>query len=266
LPVNPDEILIFKMRGMKTVQGVQQLQPVAAPAAPQVQVEERQRRPLFAPKPKQAPREKAPQRAEEQPQEEAVIPLEQPSEEEKKMQELEELEEQARLYETRKGLEVQIAESRAGKSVTVVSVFSRMSGIFFIITALTLAYSIYPQAIFVASYLIKTAPSNLWVNWNLGYAISLINAILVVFSAVGGLMMFRGVKNSEIMCSFTGAVMLLITSFEYLNSNASYTLIVSIFTFVSIISLAYARMSAVSVIERELPTNAEISWPRIETF
>lgn len=282
MPVNPDEILIFKMRGIKAARGEQPLRaeekapapaPVAAPAAapqpapaaPQVQAEPKQRRPFFAPKPKQAQKEKAPQLAKEQVLQPGEIPLGVLTEEERKMRELESLEDQARHYETKEGLEREISEARSGRTVTVVSLFSRVSGILFIITALVFGYSIYPQSVFVVNYVIKGGLSSLLAGLNFNYEISLIDTVLVILNAVGGLLMLGGAKKSHVMCSLSGAAMLVMTSFEYLNSGASYTLIVSILAFLSIVSLAYARMSAVTVIEREYP-NTPISWPRMETF
>lgn len=266
MPVNPDEMLIFKMRGMKTTQAVQP-QPAAkveaakpAPVKPASQVQAKaapqEKTKLFAQTPTQIQQVSQPE----------AIPLEELEEEEKKMNELRKLEEQAEIYKRPEGLEAMISEERVGRSVTVVSVFSRLSGAFFILTALVLGYSIYPQSAFVVEYLVKTGVSSLWVSWNANYAIALINTILAIFSGIGGLLMLNGVKKSHLMCGFTGAAMLLMTSFEYLNSNATYTLLVSLMAFVSIVTLAYARMSAVVVMEREYPSNVEISWPRMESF
>jgi hypothetical protein len=61
-------------------------------------------------------------------------------------------------------------------------------------------------------------------------------------------------------------MLLLILSYEYLNSSAPYLLLVTIFSFVSIAALVYARMSAVVAAEGETQAAVQINWPRIETF
>lgn len=270
MPVNPDELLIFKMRGMKTVQkkaqpaGEVRKEGTAMPEAAAIQVpapkmEARPERRLFAPKEKPVPTPRMPI---EQPAPEE-IKLEAPSPaEEERVREIETLEKMVEVREEPESPYVRSAMERATPNA-----FARISGALFLLDALVFGYFIFPQSVFVISYIARTGFSSFLLNWSYGYGTSLVNLILTLLSAVSGALMLSNLKRSHMLSGATGSILLLAVSFEYLNSNATYLLLVSVITFISVVSLAYARMSAVGAIEREeeeIPK--EISWPRIETF
>lgn len=250
MPVDPNDLLIFKMRGMVFAEEKQRVveKPVTI-SAPRVQPEPR-RKPLLAPR-----EEKKAKRGE--------LPSEELSEDEQRMLELRKLEEIAQLHE----------EAPSGPAATTLAVqstrnvFAVLSGFLFIINSAVFGYFIYPQAIFIAKYIQAVGIQYFLFNWNYAYGISFINLVFVFLCLVCGLLTLINVRKSNIICTATGSVMLMTVSFEYLNSSTTYLLAVTMIAFASIIALAYARMSAVRIVEMELPTTSEpIPWPRIETF
>ena len=115
-------------------------------------------------------------------------------------------------------------------------------------------------------YIAKSGLSTLLLTWNYNYSASVINMVFVALAAVAGLMLFARAKLSRPVSGITGSMLILASTFEYLNSNATYLLLVSAVSFASVAALAYSRMSAVAEAEEEEPAPERISWPRIETF
>ncbi len=311
MTVNPDELLIFKMRGLKsgqekTTEEQAQQKPAAAPVQPpqQPRVEAvREKQPFFAQKPaparaeekKPAPvaqpkpkeqkqktplftfgrksvkpkaiteEEGSPEHASALP--EWAAPPPESEEDERRMRELETLEQKVSLYENPPGgLEAEELESRGRGEKTETNVFSTLTGVLFVVNALVFSYFIFPQSSFVLGYIAKNGLGALLLNWSYAYGTSFINSVLAVLSALSGIMMLANVKRSHMLSGLVGSGMLIAVSFEYLNSSALYLLVVTVIAFISVVALAYARMSAVNVIEREAPIPQEVNWPRIETF
>ena len=178
---------------------------------------------------------------------------------ESRMREVESLEERAAGYAPLEGpLEPLTSEKQS-------NVFGIMTGFLFILNALVLAYFIFPQANFVLGYIAKTGVSTFLLSWNYDYGTTLINMILAVLTFAAGILMLarigKGYSISGVIC----ASMILAVSFEYLTSNATYLLLVSGMAFISIGTLAYSRMSSVSLSETEIAPE-EVNWPRFETF
>ncbi|MDE1855208.1 MAG: hypothetical protein KGH57_02730 [Candidatus Micrarchaeota archaeon] len=329
MAVDPDELLIFKMRGVKSAQKkpeekaeiatAPQPQPQAQAAAqPQINAmpeEAKERKPFFAPRPKPtaerptemqqkhsffAPKPKPAPRIVEKPaqprpaevkqkkplfaakpkpapkEEEHLLPEEMENtpgylqNEESRLRELEALEQAAALYERPpEGLEAEEAEALGtAETKTMRNAFSTITGMIFVVDAIVFGYFVYPQAAFVLGYIAQNGIGSFG-TWNYELGTSLINIILILLSVISGALMLANVSKGHLVTGATGSIILLAVSFEYLNSSAFYLLIVSVLTFAGVASLAYARMSAISVMEEEteaLPAQQEISWPRIETF
>lgn len=271
MPVEPNDILIFKMRGRKAPKKQAARAVVAVrETTPQVQAPKQERKPFFAPKPKIA---KAPTpapmsapepvraRAQEQVQvpEMPTPPKETPlsEDEEERLREIRNLEDMA-LYAA------PVEGSAAGK--VQANAFIKVAGTFFLINAVLFAYFIMPQLYFVLSYLSNVGIAAFVLSWNYEYGTALVNISLALLSAATGAILFANIRRSHLLGGIAGAMLLLVVSYEYLNSSATYLLLVTLLSFVSIASLVYARMSAVIVTESEMPTPAQINWPRIETF
>lgn len=271
MTVDPDEILIFKMRGMKsTRKKAEKPQPRQAVRPVQVKRSEAgPRRPLFAQKPKPSPSIPAPKTfkpaAVEAPEETPARPYDQ--EDETRMRQLEDLEQKVSLFANPPtGLEAEQGEAQGVSAKTELNAFSMLAALLFIVNAFVFSYFILPQSGFVIGYILNNGLGSLVLNGSYEYGTSLINIILALLSALSGVLMLAKVDRSHMLGGATGSMMLLAISFEYLNSSATYLLLVSVITFVSIVALAYARMSAVSILEKETPAPAEVNWPRIETF
>lgn len=288
MPVNPDEILIFKLRGITTGKKARLQEAAAAPvsapaqaqapeqvrAAEEVQVTKPEpKAPVLTAK-KQVPAKKAKPSPAPRPLEAAapkrneveapkVEPMKTEEEmmtpQEKKNMELEKLEEIANEQYGPVGTAVQPTKREAS------NIFSIFAGILFIANAGLFGYFIYPQALFIIGYIAKTGLASFALSFNYDYGVALINLILLALAAICGLLLVARVKQSHFISGIVGASLVLCVTFEYLNSSTSYLLIVSVTSFICIIALAYSRMSAVVFTERE-ETPQEITWPRIETF
>jgi hypothetical protein len=297
LPVNPDELLIFKLRGITSEKKPQAPAPTPAPKPapvaaipipsvkqeitpiPEVKAEKPKQTGWFAQKPKPAPAapvENAvsmeakvaapkPKAAgffarkprEEKKEERIELPEPLPMEEVKE-KEMEALEVPAETYE----LARRMSPQRPRKEIDVFAVFT---GLLFIANALTFGYFIYPQSIFVISYIQKTGLMSFVLSWNYDYDTSVVNLMLMMLMIISGLLTITKSRISEFISGIVCACMVLAVTFEYLNSNATYLLLTSVVSFICIGALAYSRMSAVSMAEKEQAPE-DISWPRIETF
>ncbi|MDE1873792.1 MAG: hypothetical protein KGI04_01580 [Candidatus Micrarchaeota archaeon] len=279
MTVNPDELLIFKMRGMAAKK-----QPEGAKATEQAmqtkqkpEPEAKPKKPMLTQKPK--PSAAAKPAVREEPlipmaplpeEEEAEKPAFYSAEDERRMREVQELEQRVSLYsEPPRGLEAEELEAMGHATKEETNAFSSVAGLLFVANALIFGYFILPQAGFVLGYIAQKGFSTLVLNWSYEYGTSFINLILALLSGVSGLLMLANIKRSHLICGATGSMMLLAVSFEYLTSSALYLLVVTFVTFIGVVALAYARMSAISVVEQEeeaMPMPAEVNWPKIETF
>ena len=161
------------------------------------------------------------------------------------------------------GVEV---ERAVAKQKVHSNTFSTIAGVLFLANAAVFGYFISSQAIFVINYISTNGFSALFANWSYEYGTALINLILTMLMALGGLLILGRARGSYLLSGLTGAIVLLAVSFEYLTSNADYLLVVILVAFLGIALLAWSRMSAVEVAEREFAATTEINWPRIETF
>jgi hypothetical protein len=261
LPVNLDEILIFKLRGIKAKEAKQ---PEAAAPAPApspvpfeipvavepVKKEKAEPRVLFRwkPKVKEAKREKV---------EEVEA---QPYVEERKIKEVEKLEMNVESeYLPIEKREIGLPYKKESGIPAVIT------GIIFLFNAFVFAYFIYPQSVFVINYLQRIGIYGFLNSVNYNYDISILNIALAVFTFLTGLLMLARVRGSHLIGGMIGSLMTLAATYEYLNSNANYFFIVSVISFISIGSLVYSRTAAASESSREIAPEEKI-WPMPETF
>ncbi len=276
MPVDPNDILIFKMRGAKA-QKKQRAPALAAkgwaePAVqaakgPAAQTARQENRPVFAPRPEATkPWVAAPAPvAEPEPVPEQVqipeMPVQQETplseDEEERLREIQNLEDMA-LYAAPVG-GLQTGSLRPNTLI-------QLAGALFIANAVLFAYFILPQSSFVLGYASSIGMGAFLASLNYQYGSTLVNIALVVISAASGVLILANLRRSHLLGGTAGAMLLLILSYEYLNSSAPYLLLVTIFSFVSIAALVYARMSAVVAAEGETQAAVQINWPRIETF
>jgi hypothetical protein len=292
LPVDPDEILIFKLRGIITEKKPQptQTKPVPeqkpAPIAMPEPVRKLEEVPviveappkpagLFARNPKPLPQVPAkeiaaPEKAEvkKQPGFFARKPVEQRTvvQPQKPAPYVEKEEEEEKVLEVPAEEYMALPEGSLQKPrKRGPDMLSIITGLLFIGNAALLGYFIYPQSIFVMSYIEKTGLGTFFLSWNYDYDTSVINLVLMSLMALSGILKIANIKISEFIGGIVGACMVLVITFEYLNSNATYLLLTSVLSFICIGALAFSRMSSVSMTERE-EAPEEITWPRLETF
>ncbi|MGC8547649.1 MAG: hypothetical protein ACP5MC_01430 [Candidatus Micrarchaeia archaeon] len=263
MPVDVNDILIFKKRGM--VQNTAQ-QPKAQPQAqPQVQEQAKpqtqQARPQFARQTiEKETKQQAKTRAEEEIEKARSI-----EEEVKKKLEEQELEEeteklQAMAYEQKQNVE-------ANPTVARTNTFALFAGILLILDASVLGAFSYSQYGLLLGEIEKTGLAFIY-SINYPYGVSFLNLLLLFAVAASGLLMLVKSERMYIPASTIAIILLVASAFEYISSNATYLAAVSVLTFLSIGALAYSRMSAIAV-EREIEETKEeqeIVWPRIETF
>ena len=103
-------------------------------------------------------------------------------------------------------------------------------------------------------------------NANYSYGMSFINFIMLLALAMSGVMMLFRIGKVYVASGSITVAMLIISSFEYLNTNAAYFAVVAVITLFSVLAVVYSRLSAVEVEEEETNEQEEIIWPRIETF
>jgi hypothetical protein len=288
--VNPDDLLIFKMRGMRTkpkkVKAVrekakpkQQPQPEIQPraveqpeAAPQPEVgmqPEAAAQPELEAQPAPPPEEAAPAP-------EAAAPASQPAAAETppegiKAEEETTPEESERLYGYAP-LEGRAPKAEAAKPTAAkekapsINPFGLVTGILFIANGILFGYFTYPQALFLASNAVSLGLPSFIATLNYDYAISIVNFALVMLTLIGGLVMVMKPKMGHLVGGFVNSAVILAVTFEYLNSSTNYLLAVNGIAFLSIVMLVYARMSSVAAIEEEEENPEEFGWPRVEAL
>jgi hypothetical protein len=287
LPVDPNDLLIFKMRGMKA-----KPRKEARPSPARIVKPAPQQRPqpeeVIAP----APAVVAPVQAAAQPQkarakqqnlnleaeqaaalEERSIKVSKAPKEQIKPEEEISASLSSRLYGYTPEPEIR-EEPRAPEKTGKLAMFERrrnyfssIAGLLFIINAAFFSYYIYPQSIFIVNYIHITGLS-FFNSYNYNYDSSLANLMLVVFSFLGGLLMFAKGEKTYLFNGIVTSFVILVVTFEYLSSPSTlYLLIVSALAFVGIGALAYSSMTTANIAEeREEMTPEEIEWPSIETF
>lgn len=269
MPVNPDDLLIFKMRGMRTKPKKVKAKPKAK-KAPAAQPEEAALQPEMVAQPQ-------PMMQPAQPHEEVSIAAAAPSVTEAapktgaKPEEETTPEESERLYgyaplEERAQKAKAPSRPKAEEKAPTINVFAYLTGILFIVNAAIFGYFTYPQAIFLANQALVVGMSSFIATLNLDYVVSLVNLALVLLSLLVGIVVVTSPKRGHLSGAFVNSAVILAVTFEYLNSNTNYLLFVNGIAFLSIVSLVYARMSSTAALEEEAEHPEELSWPTMEAF
>ncbi|MFP3278446.1 MAG: hypothetical protein RXO43_02700 [Candidatus Micrarchaeota archaeon] len=142
--------------------------------------------------------------------------------------------------------------------------FVAVSSFFLLVNAAIMGYFIYPQAKFLVNYIGSVGFVGFLNTLTYSYGLSFINLLVVIFSALAGLMLF-GKSNRWFYLSWAiNAFILIIVSYEYLTMNSAYLLAVSLIAFLTIGTLSYSRLSKST--EEIATTQEQINWPRVETF
>ncbi len=261
MSLNPDDVLIFKLRGFNILQ---KLKPKSTPKAEQPAPEK-----IEEAKPVQLETENL-MIAETQTtqvmvkKEEAPNPTPQHTrprsyEEEMRIRNLESLEQMAALYTP------SVAEQKR-KMEMPVSTFSIITSALFVLNAIVFEYFIHGQSLFVINYINMVGVEAFLLNWNYTYVVAFFNLFIAVMCVISGLLMLTKIKNGYLIAAGTASIMIVGVSQEYLNSDATYLLMMSVLSFITIVALAYTRMSAVRMKEREEIFPFQVDWPRLENF
>ncbi|MFP3279265.1 MAG: hypothetical protein RXP92_03085 [Candidatus Micrarchaeota archaeon] len=142
--------------------------------------------------------------------------------------------------------------------------FVAISSFFLLANAAIMGYFIYPQAKFLVKYISSVGFAGFLNSLTYSYGLSFVNLLIVIFSALAGLILF-GKSNRWFYLSWAiNAFILVIVSYEYLTMNSPYLLAVSLIAFLTIGTLSYSRLSKTT--EEVNTIHEEINWPRVETF
>ncbi len=159
------------------------------------------------------------------------------------------------------------AGPEAGKEEGI-NFFSYVAGALFIASAIVFGYLVYPQSLFMIGYASKIGLFAFLASVNYAYGISIINVALVLLSAVSGVLMFARPEKAHRFSGVVSSLVILVVTFEYLNSNSGYLFVaVIIAAFFEIGILTYVSMALSSrAAESEERRAEEMLWPRVETF
>ncbi len=161
-----------------------------------------------------------------------------------------------------------VSKSESKKLKQPVNAFSTWAGAVFILNALLITYFVFPQLGYLAQYISQNGFLAL-LNGTGNYISIFLDVLLVWFSFASGALLLLRSSSAYLAGTFTGATTLLLVSFEWLNTSVTFLLVITLISFVSIVVLAFSRMSSATV-EKTVIENAqqtgEINWPRIETF
>lgn len=153
-----------------------------------------------------------------------------------------------------------------------VNALSYLAGTLFLISAGVFMYLTLPQAIYLLNYISTTGAvaflSSFLISLNYDYATTLMNMALVALSAACGLLMFARPDKAHRLSGLVSGLVILLVTFEYLSGGeASDLLVVVVLAFFEIGILAYVSMTASSrAAEAEEIKAEEMLWPRVETF
>ena len=142
--------------------------------------------------------------------------------------------------------------------------FIALSSFFLIANALIMGYFVYPQAKFLVNYISSVGFSGFLDNLTYSYGLSFINLLVVLFSALAGLILFAKSDRWFYLSWVIDSFVLIISSYEYLTLNSSYLLAISVLSLITIGTLSYSRLSRST--EEIAKAGEAINWPRIETF
>ncbi|MGC8676014.1 MAG: hypothetical protein ACP5T3_00660 [Candidatus Micrarchaeia archaeon] len=247
MPVDVNDIEIFKARGMTRTPTTAKQQGQAAPQ-PQAPAEATQRQ-------EQNAKIKSAQEAEL----EAARKIEEEVKEQLERQAAEEEQAGEPAY-------AGPAVPEKGRTKVVASQFNGVAGALLVFDVLVLLFFGYQQYALMFDTILKIGLAGFINMMNYAYGTSLLNFVLILASVIAGLLMIFKMGRTYMIAGSVAIMLLVATSFEYITSNATYLAIVSALTFISVVAIAYSRMSAVVVAEEEEEEPEPVIWPKIETF
>jgi len=142
--------------------------------------------------------------------------------------------------------------------------FVAVSSFFLLVNAAIMGYFVYPQAKFLVNYIGSVGFVGFLNSLTYSYGLSFINLLVVIFSALAGLMLFGKSNRWFYLSWMINAFILIIVSYEYLTINSPYLLAVSLVAFLTVGTLSYSRLSKST--EEIATAHEQINWPRVETF
>ena len=144
---------------------------------------------------------------------------------------------------------------------------SYLAGALFVASAVIFGYIIYPQSLFMLGYISQVGLVPFLSAISYAYGITIMNLALVILSVIAGALMFARPEKAHSFSGIVSSLVILAVTFEYLNSNSEYLLTVVIIAFFEIGILAYVSMTASGrAAEIEERRAEEMLWPRVETF
>lgn len=162
----------------------------------------------------------------------------------------------------------QVARTPAIKSKRIFA-YNYIAGLIFLIGAGIILYNSYPQIHYSVNLIISTVKGIGIVNFvksiSLPYIYSLENTLLVVFSIIGGLLLFFRSNKAVILSVLLLVIITLVVSYTYLESSVNYLLYAFILYVLSISIVALGKMSNIGSMSVSEVTEG-IEWPKIETF
>ena len=140
-----------------------------------------------------------------------------------------------------------------------------LSSLLFILSAFALGYVVYPSTYFIVQY-VQASGINGLINYVLlNYTFPLLDLSAAVLCLISG---FVILKNSASAFAFASAVLsaaIILISYEYLSSNASYLFSIIIAMLINLAIIAGGRMNLVGS-RKEQPFYGQIDWPKPEVF
>ncbi len=166
----------------------------------------------------------------------------------------------------------EVSKEAAGEiKVTKHNTFEMYAGIVFLVYAIALSYFTYPQWSLLIAFVGKVGVSGLLSHLSTNYGAFLFNIFVVALGAVAALSLLTRAKGGYYLSTLAGVLSIVLVTYEFLTSNATYLLAILVLAFAGIVVLAFSRMTAArsektEVFSEPQPLGNEIEWPRLETF
>lgn len=144
--------------------------------------------------------------------------------------------------------------------------FIKIGAILFMVNSLILFYFTIPQLSFIAGFLSGVSAQNVLGSLSTTYSIPLFNLTMSILGFLAGVLILLTEERGLYLSSLVGTLILVGTSFEYLNSYLPYLLGVSLIALIEIVLLAYGRVSATTGSYSRDIVAPDIEWPKVETF
>lgn len=144
--------------------------------------------------------------------------------------------------------------------------FSILASVLLIANSALLAYFIYDQAQFLVSHAIKQGISNFLLQLNMLYVFPIANILIIFLGVIAAITVLR---KSAYMFGFTFAfsfASLLIMTYEYLSTSASYMIVSGVIILAAIAATVYSRISSLETTQTQSIQVPEMNWPKPEVF